>query len=138
MDVLTYKSQIPRRMHIYIWIVWFATQICHAKSIVDKFTSNLQSISKMSSRKIHYIYVIDNIIYERWKTTFLICSRASVLILHRSVQSWTPVIKTPWCFSLSKEVAGLIKFSAKSGTFFMILIEHNAAYITVSTVNLWE
>lgn len=81
--------------------------------------------------------MIDNII-RKMKNTFLICSRASVLVLHRSVQSWTPAIKTPWCFSLSKEVAGLIKFSAKSGTFFMILIEHNAAYITGSIVNLWE
>lgn len=64
------------------------------------------------------------------KNTFLKYSRASSLTLHISVQSWTPVNKTPWCFSFSKEAAGLIKFSARSGTFFIILIEHSAAYIT--------
>lgn len=37
-------------------------------------------------------------------------------------------MRTPWCFSLNKEAAGFIKFSARSGTFFIILIEQSAAY----------
>lgn len=59
--------------------------------------------------------------------TFLKYSNASWLALHSSMQSWTADIRTPWCFSFSNAAAALMKFSAKSGTFRTILIEHKAA-----------
>lgn len=76
--------------------------------------------------------------------TFLKYSRALTLALHRSVQSWTPAIRTPWCFSLSKDAAGPIKFSAKSGTFLIILMEHKAAFhvsknkVSYKALKLWN
>ena len=88
--------------------------------------------SKIHSSKIMWLkHTLRKLIWEcDCQFTFLKYSRASELTLHRSVQSWTPVIKTPWCFSFNKEAAGFIKISARSGTFFIILIEHNAAYST--------
>lgn len=76
---------------------------------------------------VPFYAISPKILNKQGQYTFLKYSRASSLIIHKSAQSWIAVKRTPWCFSLSREATGFTKFSARSGTFFIILIEHNAA-----------